>query len=106
MDEIGYIYGFTEDEMQALETYKFVSCLRNIKILSVLRVSRGSEDFKTLDASYPGYELFLIVDPTAHALAQKANAYRSCGSISVRMLKAPEQEHFLQLPTTMDSNRH
>jgi len=28
MDEIGYIYGFTNDEVQNLEAYKFVSQLR------------------------------------------------------------------------------
>ncbi|HKN75919.1 MAG TPA: hypothetical protein VJW94_12145 [Candidatus Acidoferrum sp.] len=105
MDEIGYIYGFTEDEVQALELYKFVSCLRSIKILSVFRISRDSEDFETLDASHPGYALFLIVNRTAHGLMQKTNAYRSCGSISVRTIKA-EQELFVQLPTTIDSNRH
>jgi hypothetical protein len=106
LDEIGYIYGFTGDEVQALEPYKFVSCLRSVKVLSVFRISRDSEDFRTLEASHPGYELFLIVNPAVHALMQKTNTYKSCGSISVGAMKAPEQETFLQLPTTIDSNRH
>src|SRR5437870_12492588 len=136
MDEIGYIYAFTDDEVQnALEPYKFIRHLRSIKIegdreyedwiellrhepdasvgfktvvLSVFRVGRDSEDdFKSLDALYPGYKLFLLVNPTVHALMQKANAYKSVGSISIRGIKAREQELFLYfLATPMDSNRH
>lgn len=136
MDEIAYIYAFTEDEVQnALEPCKFISHLRSIKIegdreyqdliellkrgsdasvgfkwvvLSVFRVSRDSyDDFRTLDALHPGYELFLLLNPTVHALMQTANVYRSAGSISIHTIKAPEQELFLQfLATPMDSNRH
>ena len=80
----------------ALEPYKFISHVRSVKIegdreyqdwiellkrepdasvgfktvvLSVFRVDRDStNDFKSLDTLYPGYELFLLVNPTVHVL--------------------------------------
>jgi hypothetical protein len=131
MDEIGYIYALTDD---ALEPYIFINHLRSIKIegdreyqdwiellkrepdatvafktvvLSVFRVSHDSEDFKSLSALHPGYELFLLVNPTVHALMQKANAYKALGSIPMNGIRTREQELFLYfLATPMDSNQH
>jgi hypothetical protein len=136
MDEIGYIYAFTDDEvLNALEPYRFISHLRSIKIdgdreyqawidllrhdpdssvgfktvvLSVFRVSRDSgDDFSSLNALYPGYQVFLLVNPTVDALMQKAGTYRSIGSISMSKLRTRQQELFLYfLATPMESNRH
>jgi hypothetical protein len=135
MDEIGYIYAFTDDEVQTLEPYKFVSQLRGIKVegdreyqdwiellknstdasvgfktvvLSVFRVSHESKyDFDSLHALHPGYELFLVVNPTVHALMQKASAYRYVGLIPIGRIKELQQELFLYfLATPLESNRH
>jgi hypothetical protein len=135
MNEIGYLYAFTDDEVRNLEPYKFISQLRGIKVegdreyqdwiellkntadasvgfktvvLSVFRVSRESkDDFGFLTSLYSGYELFLVVNPTVHALMLKANAYRCVGSISINQVKKLQQELFLYfLASPMESNRH
>lgn len=135
MDEIGYVYAFTAEEVREFEAYKFISQLRGIKVegdreyqdwinllkdapaaslgfktvvLSVFRVSPESkDDFDLLSALHPGNEFFLVVNPTVHALMQKANAYRCVGELSVRKIKDLQQELFLYfLATPMESNRH
>lgn len=135
MEEIGYVYAFTKDQMQkALEPFKFICHLRGIKIegdreyedlveelknqpdasigfkkvvLSVFRVNRDSREFKMLDSHYPGHEIFLLVNPTVRALMEKAGEYRCIGSISMRSIEKLQQELFLYFfATPMEFNQH
>ena len=136
MSEIGHLYAFTESQVSdELEPYRFINRLRDIKIegdreyqdwldllrktpdasvgfktviLSVFRISRDSaDDFTTLDAKYPRFEVFLLVNPTVHALMQKSGQYESIGTIPTDRIKVLQQELFLYfLATPMESNRH
>ncbi len=136
MSEVGYLYAFTESQvMDELEPYRFINRLRDVKIegdreyqdwldllkktpdasvgfktvvLSVFRIGRDSaDDFAMLNAQYPGFEVFLLVNPTVHALMQKSSQYESIGTIAANRIKVLQQELFLYfLATPMESNRH
>lgn len=100
MSEVGYLYPFTESQvMDELEPYRFINRFRDVKIegdreyqewpdllkkttdasvgfktvvLSVFLIGRDSaDDFAMLDAQYPGFEVFLLANPTVHALMQR-----------------------------------
>jgi hypothetical protein len=136
MSERGYLYAFTESQVRdELEPYVFIKRLRDVKIegdreyqdwldllkkapdasvgfktvvLSVFRICRDSaDDLAMLDAQYPGFELFLLVNPTVHALMQKSGQYESIGTITTNRIKVLQQELFLYfLATPMESNLH
>lgn len=136
MSEVGYLYAFTDSEVEdLLEPYRFINRLREIKIegdreyqewlevikkapdasvgfkavvLSVFRISRDfAHDFGMLNAQYPGFEVFLLVNPTVHALIEKSGQYGSLGTIETNRFKVLQQELFLYfLATPMESNQH
>jgi hypothetical protein len=136
MSETGYLYAFTKSAMRnELEPSRFINRLRDIKIegdreyekwvallketpdpsvkfkpvdLCVFRISGDSADeFGNLNDRFPGFEVFLLANPTVHALMQKSGQYKSIGTIATNRANLLARElsvYFVATP--MESNRH
>jgi len=136
MHEVGYLYAFTKTTVRnELEPLRFINRLRDVKIegdreyqkwidllketpdvsvefktvnLIVFRISSDSaNDFGILNDQFPGFEVFLLVNPTVHALMRKSGQYKSIGTIATNRIKALRQELYLYfVATPLESNRH